>query len=120
VRYAVGGCLAAAALFLLGHTENAWWLVALAGVVGVLATRTWGRVPVGVALAVVGLAAMRVAGSRYVAAAGGVVLAATGVLVVRRGPGWGALGAKYDAPTGRPPTDADLWSALDRGDDPTE
>jgi hypothetical protein len=120
VRYAIGGCLVAAALLYLGHAGNAWWLVALAGVVGVLATRTWGRVPVGVALTVVGLVALRVAGTRYVFAAGGVALASTGVLVTRFGAGWGALGVKYDAPTGRPPTDADLWSALDRGDDPTE
>lgn len=120
MRYAVGGCLVAAVLFYLGHAESAWWLVALAGIVGVLATRTWGRVPVGVALTALGLVAMRVAGTRYVFAAGGVALASTGLLVARRGPAWGALGAKYDAPTGRPPTDADLWSALDRGDDPTE
>jgi uncharacterized membrane protein (TIGR02234 family) len=56
----------------------------------------------------------------YATVGAGLLLAATGVLVAVRGPRWAALGARYDAPTApRPRTDADLWSALDRGEDPT-
>jgi uncharacterized membrane protein (TIGR02234 family) len=55
----------------------------------------------------------------YVAFGAGVVLALSGLLVAARGPRWAALGARYAAPADRPRTDADLWSALDRGEDPT-
>ncbi|MEV7179909.1 TIGR02234 family membrane protein [Kitasatospora sp. NPDC093679] len=63
----------------------------------------------------------------WVAAAGGVLLAVAGLLTVRSGRGWPAMGARYEAPTAkaaaRPrPTDrsAELWKALDRGEDPTD
>ncbi|MEV6207765.1 TIGR02234 family membrane protein [Kitasatospora sp. NPDC051914] len=62
----------------------------------------------------------------WVAAAGGVLLAAAGLLTVLAGRAWPAMGARYEAPTrkaaARPrPTDsaAELWKALDRGEDPT-
>jgi hypothetical protein len=130
-----------------GHAQvgslSAWGFVALAGVIAVAATRGWGRLPVGLALAASGASAAalslhargttftwyttdpatavttRTTAWPYVAAFGGVLLAATGVLVALRGRRWAALGARYDAPAVRPPTEADLWSALDRGEDPT-
>ncbi len=55
----------------------------------------------------------------YAGLLGGAVLAAVGVLVALRGPTWTTMAAKYDAPADRPVSDADLWSALDRGEDPT-
>lgn len=126
-----------------------WGLVALAGVVAVAATRRWGRVLVGGALAASGttVAALTVQAIReielrvvedavlrrltvsptavdltgwpYVALLAGVLLAATGVLVAVRGPGWAGLSARYENPAARPANDADLWAALDRGEDPT-
>lgn len=43
----------------------------------------------------------------YVALLGGVLLLAAGLLVAVRGPGWAALGRRYDAPTARPPLPQD-------------
>jgi uncharacterized membrane protein (TIGR02234 family) len=57
-----------------------------------------------------------------VSLAGGLLLAAAGVLTVLRGRGWPGMSARYDRPgTARPAGDdpASLWKALDRGDDPT-
>ncbi len=127
-----------------------WGLVALAGVVAIAATRRWGRVPVGLALAACGslvaaicldlirsteVRAWRATGDPgiqtlpawpvhetawpWVTLAAGALLAATGLLVALRGPGWAGLGARYDAPAARPRSAADLWEALDRGEDPT-
>ncbi|KOV12191.1 hypothetical protein ADK60_32990 [Streptomyces sp. XY431] len=72
----------------------------------------------------------------WVALLGGLLLALAGFLTVRYGRGWPAMGSRYEAPTGRAPvrraadrnsaaqnsvaqTPADLWKALDRGEDPT-
>ncbi|MEZ0067613.1 putative membrane protein (TIGR02234 family) [Streptacidiphilus sp. MAP12-20] len=69
----------------------------------------------------------------WLAALGGVLLAAAGLLTVVKGRAWPGMSARYDAPTGgaekagprraaRPAvtqTPADLWKALDRGEDPT-
>lgn len=63
----------------------------------------------------------------WVALLGGLLLAAAGLLTVRYGRGWPAMGTRYDAPTrkaGKPQTGptgtpAELWQALDRGEDPT-
>ena len=127
-------------------------LVGLAGVVALAATRRWGRVVVGLLLAVVGLGvllsvigadlAVEAVRSDSVAEAGGadgagrttawplgtalggLLLALAGALVALRGRRWAALGRRYDAPAARPapagPTGtAQLWDALDRGEDPT-
>ena len=54
--------------------------------------------------------------------AGGVLLAAAGLLTVVRGRRWPGMSARYDRPGAvRPAGDdpASLWKALDRGDDPT-
>lgn len=125
-----------------------WGLLALAGVVAIAATRRWGRIPVGGALVAAGayVTAVTVDAIRnveidvvadavlrrltvsptaldltawpYVVLCGGVLLAATGVLVAARGPRWAGLSTKYDAPN--EPKDGDLWDALDRGEDPTD
>ena len=124
---------------------SAWGLVALAGVVAIVATRGRWRLPVGLALAASGSAAAAGAWTArdkpirigivspvpasgaitthltawpYVATLAGVLLAVTGVFVALWGPRWPALGAKYDAPAVAP-DDPDLWAAQDRGEDPT-
>ncbi|PYC87817.1 TIGR02234 family membrane protein [Streptomyces tateyamensis] len=62
----------------------------------------------------------------YVAVLGGLLLAAAGALTLLRGRDWPAMGARYEAPTAKAAaksganTPADLWKALDRGEDPTE
>ncbi|MER5867284.1 TIGR02234 family membrane protein [Kitasatospora sp. NPDC002040] len=62
----------------------------------------------------------------WVAALGGLLLALAGLLTVRYGRGWPALGSRYEAPARkaapkakRGGTPAELWQALDRGEDPT-
>jgi len=105
-------------------------LVALAGVVAVLAARGWLRLAVGVALVLSG-AAIAVSAAREIdgagtpawpvlAAAGGLLVLAAGLLTAVRARSWPALGARYDAPETRHPIAAgDAWAALDRGEDPT-
>ncbi|MEO8888850.1 MAG: Trp biosynthesis-associated membrane protein [Jatrophihabitantaceae bacterium] len=139
-------------------------LVALAGVIAVIATRGLMRRVIGAVIALAGLILLwrSVSGLTAVGAAraeslvqerhvevgasvphvsvtpawavlsavcGGLVVLA-GLLVARRGHHWGAMSAKYDSPSTRPTTDDDvaraqaraeasMWSALDRGDDPT-
>jgi uncharacterized membrane protein (TIGR02234 family) len=55
--------------------------------------------------------------------AGGLLLAAAGLLTVVRGRRWPGMSSRYDRPGGTRPSTADdpasLWKALDRGDDPT-
>lgn len=54
--------------------------------------------------------------------AGGVLLAASGLLTAVRGRRWPGMSSRYERPgPARPATDdpASLWKALDRGDDPT-
>lgn len=120
-------------------------LVGLAGVVAIAATRRWGRVVVGVLLALAGLGVVlasaavdvvaeagRVADGevgltpwRAVTVGGGVLLLAAGVLVAVRGRGWAWLGRRYEPPVADPVAPAPaaperaLWEALDRGEDPT-
>ncbi|MEU2394511.1 TIGR02234 family membrane protein [Streptomyces sp. NPDC007369] len=64
----------------------------------------------------------------YVTAAGGVLILAAGLLALRHGRTWPAMGGRYERDGGarsrRPaPADPDrpedLWKALDRGEDPT-
>ncbi|GAA2833102.1 TIGR02234 family membrane protein [Kitasatospora sp. CM 4170] len=60
----------------------------------------------------------------WVALAGGLLLALAGLLTARYGRGWPAMGSRYEAPTRKAPakaaeSPADLWKALDRGEDPT-
>ena len=71
---------------------------------------------------------------------GGLLLVVAGVLAITRGRDWPGMSSRYDAPTGRrvvgpgaaatagpgrdrpsaEQTPADVWKALDRGEDPTE
>ncbi|WP_031069070.1 TIGR02234 family membrane protein [Streptomyces sp. NRRL WC-3742] len=59
----------------------------------------------------------------WLAVVGGLLLAVAGLLTLRYGRGWPAMGSRYEAPTRKGPakadTPADLWKALDRGEDPT-
>ncbi|MFD5467151.1 TIGR02234 family membrane protein [Kitasatospora sp. NPDC127059] len=59
----------------------------------------------------------------WVALAGGLLLAVAGLVTLRYGRGWPAMGSRYEAPTRKAPatadTPGDLWKALDRGEDPT-
>jgi hypothetical protein len=108
--------------------------VALVSVLALVATRSWGRLLVG--LVVLGSGAgivvvvadalanrpLTAPGWAWLALLGGAVLALAGLLTVVRGRGWPGLGRDYDAPSKRsagPVTDKSVWDALDRGDDPT-
>ncbi|MET7301105.1 TIGR02234 family membrane protein [Embleya sp. NPDC005575] len=62
----------------------------------------------------------------WLAAVGGVLIVLAGLLVVLRGRRWPGMSNRYEAPAGKtvaakrgPATNADLWNALDRGEDPT-
>jgi uncharacterized membrane protein (TIGR02234 family) len=150
----------------LDSAATALALVALAGVVAVLATRGFARRCVGAVLAAAGAGLVwrsltgltRISASRaralvesrhsgvgvdarvvahitvhpqwaVLSGVCGVVVLAAGLLVATRGHTWVTMSAKYDAPSGRPGStdgdaarmraDASLWTALDRGDDPT-
>ena len=131
-------------------------IVGLAGVVGLLATRRWGRLAVAAIVALSGLGVLagaltrltapgaaeardllddagRSAGAAAVtatahpgwpllAAAGGLLLALGGLAALLRSRRWPTMSARYETPaarTDRPRTDAAVWDALDRGDDPT-
>ncbi|MEV6932180.1 Trp biosynthesis-associated membrane protein [Dactylosporangium sp. NPDC051485] len=121
--------------------EIAPWLpalgvVALAGAGALFATRAAARLVVGallilsgVGIAVAALVALgdhvKVAWPLLCALAGLLVLAA-GVITTRKGRSWPGMGARYErpaAPVGvkrdRPASQAELWDALDRGEDPT-
>ncbi len=119
-------------------------LVALAGAGALVATRRYGRLLVGLALVLLGVAAA--AGSGYgltrldryaehggpawplLALVGGLVVVAAGLLAVVRGRDWPTMGGRYEragtrskAPAGAsgPDDAAGTWDALDRGEDPT-
>ncbi|MFE5580898.1 TIGR02234 family membrane protein [Kitasatospora sp. NPDC056531] len=76
-------------------------------------------------LALAGSTATEVSHSAWpwVALAGGLLLALAGLITLRYGRGWPAMGSRYEAPTRKAPvkadTPGDLWKALDRGEDPT-
>jgi uncharacterized membrane protein (TIGR02234 family) len=125
-------------------------LLALAGVLAVVATRGVARRGVGVVLVLVGVlvivlaatgdlsgaldAAARTASGvssaragdasatpwRWVCVFGGLLVTAAGALAGVRSSGWPALGARYERGTPRTARPLDAWSALDRGIDPTE
>ncbi len=57
-------------------------------------------------------------------AIGGILVALAGLITLARAHTWPAMGARYDAPGGRPPAAVPddvkvAWDALDRGEDPT-
>jgi uncharacterized membrane protein (TIGR02234 family) len=101
---AAGATVAAQAFDALRHLDNRAYRAAPLVLSGAVA-------PIGYAV--------RATPWPYVTLLCGLVVAAAGVVVVLRGPRWSAMGSRYDAPAARPVTEADLWSALDRGEDPT-
>jgi uncharacterized membrane protein (TIGR02234 family) len=141
-------------------------LVALAGVIAIIATKALMRQVIGAVIALaggllvwrsatgfaavdadrarslvesrhsgvdVGAAVPRVAASSVwpvLSLTCGVLVVLAGALVAVRGSGWRAMSAKYEAPSvavltdedaarARARADASMWTALDRGDDPT-
>lgn len=96
-----------------GAVTGLGWL-ALAAVAGVVATRTWGRRVVGVAVTVAGALAVTVGGLQPIALAA-VTCTLTGVLTAVFGPRWPTMGGRYE----RAPSTRSAWQALDAGEDPT-
>lgn len=121
----------------------------LAGVAGILATRSWGRVVVGALMIVAGAvaafasarfalgpssavesAASAIVGSPVtpvasttlwwaVALLGGVGAAAAGAWTVARGRAWPTMGSRYER-TRKRAAAVSPWDALDKGEDPTD
>jgi uncharacterized membrane protein (TIGR02234 family) len=73
---------------------------------------------------------------RHVAAGGGLLIVAAGLIAAARGRSWAGMGRRFDAPTAaattptttpatspaarqEKPADSDLWDQLERGEDPT-
>jgi uncharacterized membrane protein (TIGR02234 family) len=137
----------------------AFALVALAGVVAVLATQGWVRRGIGALVAVAGallalrsataISAVSIASARSlvrekhssVTYSSSVIpqvsthpiwgalsigcaclVMAAGAMIALRGGRWAAMSARYESPSAaqeQTVTEASLWSALDRGEDPT-
>ncbi|GAA0734804.1 Trp biosynthesis-associated membrane protein [Dactylosporangium roseum] len=123
-------------------TELAPWLpalgaVSLAGAGALLATRGVARAVVGAVLALSGagiaVAALVTLGQDVIVVwpllctVAAVVVAVAGVATIRFGRTWPEMGARYERPKTtveqrapkRPASQAELWDALDRGEDPT-
>ena len=131
-------------------------LLALAGVIALLAAKKLGRTLVGLILAAAGVGiavvtgqvltdpsghasvtaaaasvtAVSVTAAPWPCAAGGLLIALAGALVMARGRRWAELSDRYDTPEARqqrahsvapdqPLAERALWEALDQGDDPT-
>lgn len=61
----------------------------------------------------------------FVAVAAFVLAFALGAITLRWAPAWPSMSSRYDAPSARPATpaqvsDADMWKAMDDGHDPTQ
>ena len=108
----------------------AW--VALAAVLAVLATKSWGRVAIGVVVLAAGVLVIfsSVSGGLnsssnlwwVLAVAGGVVIGCAGGSILGRGRRWPGLGRRYEAPEGSnvlAVRQMTPWDAIDRGQDPT-
>jgi hypothetical protein len=110
--------------------------VALAGAGALLATRGAARAVVGGLLVLSGIGLAGGALSQVGAAAtvawplavavGGLAVAAGGGLALARGRSWPGMAARYERPAAEPArpvqrtrSKAEIWDALDRGDDPT-
>lgn len=106
----------------------AW--IGFAAIAGVIATRSWGRIIVGVIVTLAALAGgYAVLGAwagawSVVAMLGLVALLVAGLSAVVWGRGWPQLGRRYERKAAEPgvevaPTPLSDWEALDRGEDPT-
>ncbi|GAA1791975.1 Trp biosynthesis-associated membrane protein [Planosporangium flavigriseum] len=107
-------------------------LVALAGAGALLATRGLVRAAVGVLLVLSGfglaagaLSKLGVATPAWpvLTALGGLLVAGSGVLTMVYGRAWPGMSARYERPAGTataPRGEAQIWDALDRGEDPTQ
>ena len=108
----------------------AW--VALAAVLAVLATKSWGRVAIGVVVLAAGVLVIfsSVSGGIdsnsnlwwVLAVAGGVAIGCAGGAILQRGRRWPGLGRRYEAPEGSNVLAVRQmmpWDAIDRGQDPT-
>jgi hypothetical protein len=110
-------------------------VVALAGAGALFATRAAARQVVGGLLVMSGAGVVVAAlltldddvrlAWPLLCALGGLVVLAAGVVTVRAGRSWPGMGARYERPSAperrpdRPASQAELWDALDRGEDPT-
>jgi hypothetical protein len=105
-------------------------LAALAGAGALLATHGVARLLVGGLLALCGLGLAGGGATGVVAdatsawwpalaAVGGLLVLDAGVLTLRGGRSWPALGARYQRDPAGAGTEASMWDALDRGEDPT-
>lgn len=99
------------------------FIIAFAGIAGLVATKRVGRIIVGVVLLAVGIASLvsvgaRVADSGYavIADIALVLMSVCGVVAILRGGTWPVLSNRYERADRR--TD-DAWDMLDRGEDPT-
>lgn len=120
--YASALLLIGAGLVALAIAFTLPWLT-VAALVGVIATRSWGRTLVAVLLGVAGLAGVIAAFSSesasIVGVAGGVVLMTGSVWTIAKGRQWPVMGARYESTAKRRPTALSDWDAQDRGIDPT-
>jgi hypothetical protein len=102
-------------------------IVGLAGAGALVALRGRLRMLLGLLLTVVGVAtailALRNALWAAACVAGGLVIALAGAATARFQGNWPAMGTRYERPAAKPErkpvTQAELWDALDRGEDPT-
>jgi uncharacterized membrane protein (TIGR02234 family) len=142
-------CLSSSVRGPVAPLAGALALAAIAGVVGILASRGRGRRLVGAVVGALGVGivvagligvfapkpgtelppSLRTANLHattwpVLGAAGGLAVFLAGLLVAVRGEGWQGLAARYDGPQGASDArvrdpEAALWDALSRGDDPT-
>ena len=99
------------------------FVIAFAGIAGLVATRRVGRIVVGLVLLVFGIASLVSVGVRFtdsgyavIAGLALVLMSACGLVAIFRGGSWPMLSSRYERADRR--TD-DAWDMLDRGEDPT-
>lgn len=108
----LGLLIGGGALLLWGDASPYGW-IGLAGVAGVIATGRWGRRIIG-AVVLIGALGAALQGPTPAGWVGVALLALGGIVVIGGAAGWPTLGSRFD----RAPKQ-DLWSQLDRGEDPT-
>jgi hypothetical protein len=114
----------------LAPAANAAGWAALAGVLAVIATKSWGRTIIGLIVTMAGLVTVIASVSArpgsslwwLAAATGGILVMASGISIAINGRGWPGLSRRYEAagPAGASPRKPlTPWEAMDRGQDPT-